>query len=128
MGYRELLKRYLRHVENCAGETYVETQVPAPVLSPRDLGELRTLAAEIARDSYRGDEAKQLANFNQRLRALMNRHGLTVSEAAGLAGVETETIRRWRTAPQSDRYLIMSGSDFHRFETALTRWLEMEGG
>jgi hypothetical protein len=50
------------------------------------------------------------------------------NDADRFAAGQTETARGWRTAPRSDRYLITSGPDFEQFETALTRWLEVEGG
>lgn len=57
MGYRALLKKYMRHVELIAGENYVDREAGESVLSNRDLGELRTLQAELRRSLSRKEEA-----------------------------------------------------------------------
>lgn len=124
MGYRELLKNYIRHLELIAGDNFIEQETSEPVLNKRDLGELRTLAAEIQRDAYRAAEISRVDNYNYRLRVMMNRHALTADLVAHLTGVEPSVVRRWRTNPGSDRYVAMSEADFTRFETALNRWLE----
>jgi hypothetical protein len=124
MGYRELLKNYIRHLELVAGDNYIETRSSEPVLSQRDLGELRTLAAEICRHAYRGEDLGRVENFNHRLRILINRHALTVERVAELCEVPVSTVRRWRTNPNSDNYQPMRESDFASFEAALNRWLE----
>lgn len=126
MGYRELLKKYIRHLELCAGDNYIEAENREPILSKRDLGELRTLAGEIARDAYEGREVNRIDNFNYRLRVLMNRHNLSAATVAMLAQVDTEIVRAWRTAPKSSRYRQMQSEEFSRFETALIDWLETE--
>jgi len=127
MGYRELLKNYIRHLELVAGDNFIERETNEPVLNKRDLGELRTLAAEIHRDSYRAAEVNRVENYNYRLRVLMNRHALTADRVAELAGVPREVLRSWRTNPDSDRYRQMSEEDFTRFESALNDWLETSG-
>ncbi len=124
MGYRELLKNYIRHLELIAGDNFIEQDSSEPVLNKRDLGELRTLAAEIQRDAYSAAEISRVDNYNYRLRVMMNRHALTADLVAHLMGVEVAVVRRWRTNPGSDRYLAMSEADFARFELALNRWLE----
>lgn len=127
MGYRELLKTYIRHLELVAGDNFIEHPTREPVLSRRDLGELRTLAAEIHRDFYRGAEVARIENYNFRLRVLMNRHGLPADQVADIARVPPEIVRRWRTNPDSERYLPMTEADFTRFEAALNHWLETAG-
>jgi hypothetical protein len=63
-------------------------------------------------------------NYNYRLRVLMNRYALTLQQVAAFCEIPTETVRRWRTSPNSSRYLPMSESAFAAFESALTHWLE----
>ena len=126
MGYRELLKKYIRHLEVHLGDNHIEAaaDVPEPILSSRDLGELRTIAAEIFREAS-GDAAPvRVANHNYRLRILLNRHGLSIEEAARITGFDADRIRRWRTQPRSRRYLPMKAEEFTRFELALLEWLE----
>lgn len=127
MGYRELLKGYIRHLELVAGDNFIEHETNEPVLNKRDMSELRTLAAEIHRDAYRAAEVNRVKNFNYRLRVLMNRHALTAERVAELCAVPCDRVRRWRTNPDSDRYEQMSEADFSRFESALNHWLETSG-
>jgi hypothetical protein len=129
MGYRELLKKYIRFLEMTAGDNYIEL-IPGArerILSDRDLGELRTIAAEIFREAHGDPQRARVDNANYRFRMALNRYGISVSRAAALAGVDEERVRGWRTHPRSRRYLEMSSAEYARFETALEAWLE-EGG
>jgi len=126
MGYRELLKKYMRHLELTAGDNFVEVRCAEPVLNKRDLGELRTLSAEITRDAYLGEDLDRIENYNYRLRVLMNRYAMTVEQVAELLDARPSTVRAWRTNPQSPRYRAMSEAEFTAFESALTSWLESE--
>jgi len=126
VGYRELLKKYIRFLELHLGNNYVESISGAPesTLTDRDVAELRTLAGEIFREAHTPAAAERVENFNYRLRLLFNRYNLSVVDAARLAGVDVERVRRWRTSPRSSRYLAMSEVEFDRFETALLAWVE----
>jgi hypothetical protein len=53
MGYRALLKNYIRHLMRVAGTHFVDEQSNAEVLGRRELAELRLLAAEVEREEYR---------------------------------------------------------------------------
>lgn len=127
MGYRELLKNYIRHLELVAGENFIERTNSEPVLTKRDLSELRTLAAGIQRDAYHGTEVLPVENYNFRLRVLMNRHALCAGQVAELADVSEALVGRWHTNPASERYQPMTEADFARFEAALNHWLETSG-
>lgn len=124
MGYRELLKHYIRHLELVAGDNFIEREGNEPVLNRRDLGELRTLASEIHRDAYRAGDVSRVQNYNYRLRVLMNRHALSADQVAELTGAARTDIRSWRTNPDSVRYRVMTEGEFTRFESALNHWLE----
>jgi hypothetical protein len=124
MGYRELLKSYIRHLELVTGDNFIEQEGSEPVLNKRDLGELRTLAAEIHRDAYRAAEISRVENYNYRLRVLMNRHALSAGQVAELIGAPRALVRSWRTNPASDGYRAMTEAEFTRFESALNHWLE----
>jgi hypothetical protein len=67
MGYRELLKRYIRHLELVAGDNFIEQEGREPVLNERDLGELRLLMAEIHRAAYRAADVSRVETFGCRL-------------------------------------------------------------
>lgn len=125
MGYRELLKKYVRFLEVNVGDNYIEAVPDAaePILSERDLGELRTIAAEIFREAHAAPERARVENPNYRFRILLNRHGISIDQAASIAGVEAATIRRWRTHPRSRRYLPMRTDEFAAFEAALESFL-----
>ncbi|HSG89564.1 MAG TPA: hypothetical protein VLA56_10160 [Pseudomonadales bacterium] len=125
MGYRELLKKYVRFLELHAGDNFIESiaESSEALLTERDLGELRTLAAEIFRESHGDPAVARVDNFNYRVRILLNRYGLTAARAAELSGFDEETIRRWRTHPRSRRYLPMSAEEFTRVESCVQDWL-----
>lgn len=129
MGYRELLKKYIRFLEMHAGDNFIESIPDAAeaTLTDRDLGEMRTIAAEIFREAHGDPDSARIENFNHRFRILINRYGIPVARAAELAGMDVETIRRWRTHPRSRKYLPMSAEDHARFEERLEAWLT-EGG
>ena len=90
MGYRELLKKYILHLELTAGDHFIEAENRQAVLTQRDVGELRTLASEISRDNFRGEQAGRVANYNHRLRVLMNRRTLAAEQVAELAGPSSD--------------------------------------
>ena len=125
MGYRELLKKYIRFLEMHAGDNFIESIAGAPesTLTERDLGEMRTVAAEIFRESHGDPDVARIENFNHRFRILINRYGVSVGRAAELADTEIATIRRWRTHPRSRKYLAMSAEEYARFEERLEAWL-----
>lgn len=129
MGYRELLKKYVRFLEVNVGDNYIEAVPDAaePILTERDLGELRTIAAEIFREAHAAPDRARVENHNYRFRILLNRHGINVDQAAAIAGVDAATVRRWRTHPRSRRYLAMRDEDYAAFESALESFLA-EGG
>jgi len=59
MGYRELLKKYIRWLELNVGDDYIEAMASArePMLSERDVAELRTLVREIDRSDQSAEDA-----------------------------------------------------------------------
>lgn len=127
MGYRELLKKYIRFLELYQGDNFIETipEAREQIFTKRDLGELRTVAAEVFRESQGAEGVPaRVRNNNYRFRLLLNRYGLSVEQAAQLVEAAEDTVRRWRTHPRSRRYLEMSDQQFVDFEERLERWLE----
>jgi len=53
MGYRALLKNYIRHLLRAAGDHYLDSAGDLGALSKRDMAELRLLAAEVEREDNR---------------------------------------------------------------------------
>ena len=52
MGYRQLLKRYVSHIQIIAGGDFIALAELTQSLTPRELGELRTIAAELKRETF----------------------------------------------------------------------------
>jgi len=61
MGYRALLKNYIRHLMRAAGDHYLDCADDRSALSKRDVAELRLLAAEVERENNR-EERREAAN------------------------------------------------------------------
>ena len=95
MGYRELLKKYIRFLETNVGDNFIEAIADAkePTLSSRDIGELKTLAGEIFREHHDGAAVNRVSNFNYRLRLLMNRFNLSVDDIADITHMDPERVR-----------------------------------
>jgi len=53
MGYRTLLKRYIRHLRRMAGDHYIGVSGDDETLSKRERAELQLLAAEVEREESR---------------------------------------------------------------------------
>ncbi len=60
MGYRGLLKRYMSELRALLGSDYVEDLGRRERVSKRELGELRSIAAELNRQRF--DEAEDRAS------------------------------------------------------------------
>ena len=123
MGYRELLKKYIRFVEAQAGDHFIDSigyGVEPLLFSNREHGELRAILRELTRvsdDEAAGD--KRTPNFNYRLRLLSTCYGITLQQAAEMSGADPSTVRRWRANPRSNHFMEMQEVDFERFEHSL---------
>jgi hypothetical protein len=124
MGYRELLKKYIRFVEAHAGDHFIDAIGYGAELafSDRELGELRALVGDMSRAADSEIAYGRTPSFNYRLRLLSICYGLTPRQAADMAGTDTQTVRRWRTNPHSHRFIEMREEEFTRFERALFGW------
>lgn len=68
MGYRALLKNYIRQVMRLCGDHHIEALAQAKALGKRELAELRLLAAEAEREDQRERWSdQQEAGRNQEL-------------------------------------------------------------
>lgn len=122
MGYRELLKKYIRLVEEQAGDHFIDSigYSLESRFSNRELGELRAILNDLSRDS--SDEPVTygaMPSCNYRLRLLSTCYGLTLQQAADLSGVDAHTVRRWRANPRSRHFIRMHEAEFERFEHSL---------
>ncbi len=125
MGYRALLARYIRFVEAKAGDHFIDSIAydAEPPFSDRELRELRALVDEICRSSDDVPPLGRMPSPNYRMRHLCMCFGLTLQQAAEVAGTDPQTVRRWRTNPRSRHYLPMTEDDSLRFELSLFQWL-----
>ena len=123
MGYRELLKKYIRFVESQAGDDFIDAAgyVADGPFTDRELGELKALAIERATDG--AAEYARLLEFSYRFRLLCISFDLTLQQAAALAGVDATQARHWRANPLTPTYVAMQEAEFTRFERALVDWL-----
>ncbi|XOV82461.1 MAG: hypothetical protein ACFHXK_16570 [bacterium] len=62
MGYRKLLKGYLAHVNSIVGSDLVDLAARTQALKPREIGELRSIAAELAREGFAGETSAPAAD------------------------------------------------------------------
>ena len=101
MGYRELLKKYIRFVESQVGDDFIDAvgYVADGPFSDRELGELKALTVDRATDGA-AEYARMLA-FSYRFRLLCISFDLTLEQAAEMAGVDATVVRHWRANPLS---------------------------
>ena len=93
MGYRRLLKQYIAHVRNVTGTDLIELASYSLALGKRDLGELRTIAAELHRDA---DTGAVPCSYDHIVRAMLDSGELALADLDDInsvtAGVETTRI------------------------------------
>ena len=100
MGYRKLLKDYMTHVAQVTGTDLVELGALTNAFNKRDLGELRTIAAELKRESFDKEAA---INHNHLVHELLSEGQLGLEELEAVSGVEV-----------GERGEPMSADTFHR--------------
>ncbi|MEM9620309.1 MAG: hypothetical protein AAF993_01585 [Pseudomonadota bacterium] len=103
MGYRKLLKDYMQHVEAIVGVDLVELAALTNALNKRDLGELRTMSAELSRESF----MERLPTDQNHIVHDMLQHGtLQLSDLPLLNGINA--------APQGNE-VSLSDEQFQQF-------------
>ncbi len=85
MGYRRLLKSYMHHVNAVLGTDLVELAAMTNALHKRDVGELRTVAAELKRASF--DESAG-ATYDHVVREMLQAGQIRVEQLAAIEGLE----------------------------------------
>ena len=85
MGYRKLLKDYITHVAQVTGTDLVELGALTNSFNKRDLGELRTIAAELKRESF---EAPTNLNHNHLVHQLLAVGQVTLEDLEAVSGVD----------------------------------------
>lgn len=79
MGYRKLLKDYMSHIGAVLGSDLVELAALTQALSRRELGELRTIAAELKREGYTDGEPQ---NYDPVVRSLIETGEISLQDIA----------------------------------------------
>lgn len=66
MGYRELLKSYMAQLRAVLGSDYVEELGKQTRLTKREIGELRTISAELTRESFVNADREKLGQSQRK--------------------------------------------------------------
>jgi len=85
MGYRKLLKDYMRHIEAAIGTDLVELATLTNAMGKRDIGELRAIAAELKRESFNDSQAH---DYNHMVHTLLVQGKLTVDQLGNIEGID----------------------------------------
>jgi len=88
MGYRRLLKDYMRHIESAIGSDFVELASLTNALGKREIGELRTLAAELRRESFTSTPSN---SYNHLVHELLAEGRITLDQLDSIEGIEPAT-------------------------------------
>ncbi len=85
MGYRKLLKEYISHVEAIVGVDLIDIAALTNALSKRDIGELRSMSAELKRESFMHGLP---ANHNHTVRRMLDEGTLNFQQLKLLTGID----------------------------------------
>ena len=85
MGYRKLLKKYIAHVDALVGNDLIEVAALTNAMNKRDLGELRTLAAELQRDSFAN---KATNEYHVIIRSMVSSGTVNLEDLGRVKGIE----------------------------------------
>ena len=87
MGYRKLLKDYMSHIEAVTGSDFVELASLTNALDKRELGELRTIAAELKRERFNPEAS---ANRDHVVRELLEQGHISLQQLANVQRFDRE--------------------------------------
>ena len=130
MGYRRLLRKYMQHLQQRSGTTWLVEKLLQDVsdmkdfadsvdqngLSARDLGELRSLWTTLERQSSLEAEG----DLNERTQTLCIKHGLTSAELALYLGWNQHIIDEWLLPPQDPSHQRMLRRDFEHLMSCIS--------
>jgi hypothetical protein len=85
MGYRKLLKDYMRHIEAAIGTDLVELATLTNAMSKRDIGELRAIAAELKRESF---SERPVHNYDHLVHSMLLQGKISVEQLGNIEGIE----------------------------------------
>lgn len=102
MGYRTLLKEYIAHIHQVTGSDLVELGALTNAFDKRSLGELRSIRAELKRESY---SSRDTGNANHLVYELLASGQLTIEDLASIVGLD---------APPSGQHEQLTGESLLR--------------
>jgi len=116
MGYRRLLAKYMRRVNNHSGSIWLDGALD-DALTPRDVSELRSIWQTIERE----EEFDLRGDYNERARAIYSGHELSSTELADQMGWTSDVIDQWLLEPEDPNFRRMSKRDFDHFCRGVTK-------
>ena len=85
MGYRELIKKYMSHVDSLVGSNLVELAAITNSVNKREMGELRSLAAELKRESFQNNHRNRYAQI---IREMTQSGTIELEDLTKIKGIE----------------------------------------
>lgn len=110
MGYRRLLAKYMRRVNNQSGSIWLDETLDE-ALTPRDVSELRSISQMLERE----EEFNSRGDYNELARAIYSGLELSSTELADQMGWTSEVIEQWFLGPEDPNFRRMSKRDFDHF-------------
>ena len=110
MGYRRLLAKYMRRVNNRTGSIWLDKTLDK-ALTPRDVNELRSIWQMIERE----EEFNSQGDHNGLAQAIYSGLELSITELANQMGWTSEAIEQWFLEPEDPNFRGMSKRDFDHF-------------
>ena len=110
MGYRRLLAKYMRRVNNQSGSIWLDEALDE-ALTPRDVSELRSIWQMIERE----EEFNSQGDHNGLAQAIYSGLELSITELANQMGWTREVIEQWFLEPEDPNFRRMSKRDFDHF-------------
>ena len=114
MGYRKLLKQYMKHVNRQSGDSWLRNDSSTD-LSERDVNELRAIWAAVHRDT----EFAELGSFNQRAAATTEAYQLNTASLAKMLGWKQEIVAQWFLPESDPSFRAMTPRDYGHFRNSL---------
>ena len=109
MGYRTLLASYMHHVEGILGTNLVEVAAMTSAVNERDLGELRSIAAQLRRESFeRGTDN----DFNRVVHQLLAEHALSLEDLAQIEGFNPGKPGQESVTPEEFSRILLNLVEF----------------
>ena len=114
MGYRRLVKQYMKHVQWQSGQVWLQGG-HFEHLSPRDVDELQAIYADINREA----ELATQGTFNQRAVAIVKALELSSGDLAEKLGWKEDVVAQWLLPENHPNHRPMSQRDLEHLMSSL---------